>query len=101
MALKAAFIFVAPNADPEKHRSTVETPEVTLVVVGVENYAQAETAAKKLVEDGVQAIELCAGFGMEGTARIKRAVGGKAAVGAVRFDSHPGLGGKSGDDIFA
>jgi hypothetical protein len=28
-------------------------------------------------------------------------VEGKAAVGVVRFDGHPGLGGKSGDAIFA
>lgn len=101
MSLKAGFIFVAPHADPEKHSATVETPEVTLIVVGVENYEQAEAAAQKLVSEGVEAIELCAGFGVEGTARIKRAVNGKAAVGAVRFDGHPGLGNKSGDDFFA
>ena len=101
MSLKAAFIFVAPQADPIKHRSTIETPEVTLIVVGVANYEQAEKAAFNLLNEGVGAIELCAGFGVEGTARIKRAVNGKIPVGAVRFDSHPGLANKGGDDIFA
>jgi hypothetical protein len=38
---------------------------------------------------------------MSGAARIARAVEGKAAVGVVRFDGHPGLDGKSGDAIFA
>jgi len=33
-------------------------------------------------------------------ARIAEAVAGKAAVGVVRFDGHPGLGGKSGDELF-
>jgi hypothetical protein len=100
MALKAAFIFVAPGADASKHNSIVETPEVLLTVIGVGDYAQAEAAAKKLVDDGIGAIELCGGFGAEGVARVKRAVGNKAVVGAVRFDNHPGLGGKSGDEIF-
>ncbi len=31
---------------------------------------------------------------------MAEAVGDKAAVGVVRFDNHPGLEGKSGDDIF-
>ena len=64
------------------------------------NYDQAEALAKELVEQGIEAIELCGGFGNKGTARIADAVAGKAAVGAVRFDIHPGLGGKSGDEIF-
>ena len=33
-------------------------------------------------------------------AAVKRAVSGKAAVGVVRFDTHPGLEFKSGDDLF-
>ena len=100
MALKAAFIFVAPGADAKRDRSVVTTAEVVLVVVGVADYAAAEQAAKDLVEEGVVAIELCGGFGHVGTARIVQAVEGKAAVGAVRFDNHPGLEGKSGDSIF-
>ena len=100
MALKAAFVFVAPGADPEKDRSVVVTPEVELIVVGVPDYAAAEKTAVKLVAEGVVAIELCGGFGHVGTARVAQAVAGKAAVGVVRFDVHPGLDGKSGDGIF-
>lgn len=101
MALKAAFIFLAAGAKPDEHRSVVSTPQVDLIVVGVPDYAQAVTAAKSLVNEGVVAIELCGGFGMAGTARIAEAVNGKAAVGVVRFDSHPGLAGKSGDQVFS
>ena len=100
MGLKAAFVFVAPEADAAQHRAVVNTPVVELTVVGVKNYAEAVAAAKKLVEDGIVAIELCAGFGVEGVAEIKQAVGSKAAVGVVRFDNHPGLEFKSGDDMF-
>ncbi|MGB9791911.1 MAG: DUF6506 family protein [Thermacetogeniaceae bacterium] len=100
MALKAAFIFVAPEADPEKHRAVVQTPVVELTVVGVSDYRAAVKAAEKLVEEGVTAIELCGGFGVEGTAEVKKAVKGKAVVGVVRFDNHPGLEFKSGDELF-
>jgi hypothetical protein len=100
MALKAAFIFIAPNADPAIHRSAVETEAVTLISVGVSSYETAVDAALKLVAEGVVAFELCGGFGNRGTAMISEAVKGKAAVGVVRFDIHPGLDNKSGDDIF-
>jgi hypothetical protein len=101
MALQAAFIFLAPEADATKHRATVRTPQVDLTVVGVANYTEAERVAKSLVGEGIAAIELCGGFGVDGAARVARAVDGKAAVGVVRFDGHPGLSGKSGDAIFA
>lgn len=100
MSLKAAFIFVAPEADPEKHHAVVETPIITLTVVGVATYDAAVDVAKKLVEEGNVALELCGGFGIEGTAAVKTAVKGKAAVGVVRFENHPGLEFKSGDEIF-
>jgi len=100
MALKAAFIFLAPEADPAAHRAQVVTPVVELTVVGAQNYTQAEEVARSLVDEGVAAIELCGGFGHAGAARIVEAVAGKAAVGVVRFDCHPGLEGKSGDALF-
>ncbi len=100
MALKAAFIFIAPNADPAIHRSAVETEQVTLISVGVSSYEAAVDTALQLVDEGVAAFELCGGFGNRGTAMISEAVKGKAAVGVVRFDIHPGLDNKSGDEIF-
>ncbi|MBS3784817.1 MAG: hypothetical protein KGY78_10280 [Anaerolineae bacterium] len=100
MALKAAFIFVAPDADPQQHRKTVETPEVELTAVAVNDYDEAVTVCKELLEEGIGAFELCGGFGHVGTARVVEAVGGQAAVGVVRFDNHPGLDFKSGDELF-
>ncbi|MDK2855317.1 MAG: hypothetical protein PWQ41_550 [Bacillota bacterium] len=101
MALKAAFMFVAPGADPKVNRAVVPTPEVELTVVGVPDYAAAEKTAAELVAEGIGAIELCGGFGHEGAARVARAVAGRAKVGVVRFDGHPGLDGRSGDELFA
>ena len=101
MALKAAFIFLAGGASPAEHRTVVRTPQVDLTVVGVPDYRQAEAVTRALVAEGIVAIELCGGFGFAGTARIVEAAAGKAVVGAVRFDGHPGLDGKSGDQLFA
>lgn len=98
--LKAAFIFLSPSGDPQLNRSVVNTNEVEVTTVAVKNYAAAEEVAMALVEEGVVAIELCGGFGHVGTARIVQAVKGKAAVGVVRFDAHPGLDGQSGDALF-
>lgn len=100
MTVKAVFMFVAPGADPSSHRSVISTPEVELITVGVSDYAMAAAVTRNLVSEGVQAIELCGGFGIEGTAIVKQATDGKAVVGVVRFDTHPGLLNKSGDELF-
>lgn len=98
--LKAAFIFLAPGGDPERHRNWVLTDGVELLAVAVSDYVQAEKLARELVEkQGIQAIELCGGFGTAGTARVATAV--DVPVGVVRFDIHPGLGNASGDTLFA
>lgn len=81
-------------------RGWVDTPHVALLSVAVKNYEEAVLVAKELVEEGIQAIELCAGFGHIGTAMVVEGVEGKVPVGVVRFDTHPAMGGKSGDEIF-
>jgi hypothetical protein len=98
---KAAFMFVTPDSDPKIHRTSLSTPEVLdLVIVGVRDYDQAAQVARELVDQGVTAIELCGAFGQIGVARVAEAVGDRAFVGVIRFDRHPGLGYKSGDELF-
>lgn len=101
MSVKAAFIYVAPENDSKIHRAVIDSPVVQLTVVGVKNYQDAQDVALELVEDGITAIELCAGFGSEGTAMIAKAVGDKALVGVVRFDLHPAFNHQSGDRLFS
>lgn len=98
--LKAAFIFLSPGANPEKHTVAIDAGDVLLTVVGVPNYKIACEEAVKLLNEGISAVELCGGFGIEGTAMIKNALNGKIPVGAVRFENHPGLGNVSGDSVF-
>ena len=101
MAFKFAFIFLSPDGDPEKHKAIVSTPSVEAYIVAAKNYAEATKVAKKLIEEeGIEAFELCGGFGHKGVVKIVEAVEGKIPVGAIRFDNHPILEGKSGDEIF-
>lgn len=94
-------MFVAPDSDPKMHRTNLSTPEVLdLTVVGVKDYDQATHVARELVDQGVTAIELCGSFGQIGVGKVAEAVGDRAFVGVVRFDRHPGLGYKSGDELF-
>jgi len=100
MALKAVFIFLAPKADPKIHKSLISTPTLELHIVGTKNYDEACEVAKELVNQGIGAIELCGGFGNVGAGKVSDAVEHKVPVGVVRFDIHPGLGNKSGDEFF-
>ena len=68
------------------------TPQVELTAVAAGNYKEAEAVDLKLVDEGIEAIEPCGGFVDAGA--------GKTAIGVVRFDGHPGLGGKSGGELF-
>lgn len=100
MTFKAAFIFIAPGVDSKKNNHEFTSEGISLSAVGVSSYEEAVSVAKGLVDNGVGAIELCAGFGNQGVAMITKAVDGKANVGVVRFDNHFGFNHKSGDEIF-
>lgn len=100
MALNAAFIFISPEGEPNTHQAKVVTGSVDVTTFAVKSYTAACQLAKTLVADGFNAIELCGGFGIEGVAAVKQAVNNTIPVGVVRFDNHPGLGFKSGDDLF-
>ena len=98
---KWAFLFLAGDADPIRDRREIKTEKTELTIVGCKNYAQAEEIAKEMEAAGCTAIELCAGFGVEGVARMKRAVGKQVSVGAVRFDEQAAFSFQSGDDLDA
>jgi hypothetical protein len=86
---KSAFIIMAPDGDPKKHRATVKTEraELTAVFIEMTNFDQAVEVAKDLVQkQGIQSIYLCAGFTHQAVARIAAAVGGRAAVQVGRGD---------------
>lgn len=99
MKLKAGFLFVTSCAAGDDGPTWVKTEGVDLLVIPVTSYADAlEKAQWAVKEQGCAALELCGGFGNEGTALIARSV--DVPVGAVRLDVHPGLGNVSGDTVF-
>jgi len=55
--LQGAFTFVLPGADSKKHRATVETPSLSVIMVGTKDSDDAANTAKSLVADGIQFIE--------------------------------------------
>lgn len=97
---ECAFIYVAPGLDPEKAKAVIPSTDINMNVTGCSTYDQAEKIAVEMVKKGCTAIELCAGFGNEGVARIQKAVGPGISVGAVRFDHHPAFEFQSGDKLF-
>ncbi|MDO6544577.1 DUF6506 family protein [Photobacterium sanguinicancri] len=97
---KAAFIFVAPAANPSQDYSWVRTNEVHVKTIAVSNYQQACKLMDSLSEEGIKAVELCGGFGHQGVADVVKAANGRMHVGVVRFDKHPCLDFASGDALF-
>lgn len=99
-SLKAAFIFVAPHAAADSHFAWVKTAQVQVKMIAVSDYQQAGELLDVLYDEGIRAIELCAGFGHLGVAHMVEKSAGRMVVGVVRFDHHPGLGHVSGDSLF-
>ncbi len=97
---ECAFIYIAKGLDPEKQCAVIPSDEINMNIFGCSTYEQAEEIAKAMAAKGVTAIDLCAGFGHEGVARVQKAAGKDVAVGAARFDLHPAFGFKSGDEMF-
>lgn len=86
MALtKFGFIVTGSGFDPEKDTSVMETPSFRMTTIGVATADQGPAAAKRLVADGVQLIELCGGFGPIWTARVIEAIEDAVPVGSVGY----------------
>ena len=86
MRHKVSFIIIGPKTNPEQHRADIITPEYDLFVRGVSTFDQAVQMAPELVDEGVELIELCAGFAGEPARRVAEAVKGRCKVGVITFD---------------
>jgi predicted polyphosphate/ATP-dependent NAD kinase len=87
--MKWAFIYTLDEPATEPRIDTLGS----LVCVGVPSASDAPGLARQLLEDGVELIELCGGFGGAGLAAVVSAVQGQIPVGAVFFgvDASRGL----------
>jgi hypothetical protein len=87
MAFKTLFLAHAPDADPEKHRSAIDTGMYQLYTVVIKSQAQAIAVSREFVEEkGIESILLCPGFTHRDIAGIVEAVGENVAVSVARGD---------------
>jgi len=86
MALtRFGFIVTGNGLDPSRDRCVLASPNFHMVTIGVSSAAQGPAAARELLSQGVQLIELCGGFGPAGTAIVLAAVDGAVPVGSVGY----------------
>lgn len=86
MALTSfGFIYTAAGADPAEHTRVVDTGSCRSTLVGVATPQAALPVVERLLDDGVQLIELCGGFGPVWTARVLEIVDGRVPVGSVGY----------------
>ena len=91
MAFKTLFLAHTPDADPEKHKSLIETSKYKLFVTLVRNQDQAVEVCKKYVKDeGIHSILLCPGFTHKDIAEISEAVGKNVGISVARGDGPSG-----------
>ena len=87
MAFKVLFIAHAPDADKDKHRSSIKTDKYHLYTVVLKNQDEALEISKKFVDDtGIDCILLCPGFTNQDVAEISKIAGDKVAVAVARGD---------------
>lgn len=87
MAFKVLFLAHAPDADKEKHRSSIETGMYHLYTVVLKNQDEALEISKDFADNmSIDCILLCPGFTHNDAAEISKITGGKVAVAVARGD---------------
>ncbi len=79
------FIVTGTGLQPGIHRSVLRAPHFEMLTLGVSSPADGPAAARMLLDEGVQLIELCGGFGAIGTAGVLAEVAGAVPVGSVAY----------------
>ena len=89
MAFKAAVVVMAPDADPQQHRTTIKTNklESTMVLVPLMDFERAAEVCRELVQkEGIQSLVLCPGFTSSAVSMVVGAVGEGVPVNVARGD---------------
>ena len=80
-----AFLYTADGAAVGGDRIVNDNGTCKTVLIGVPTIADAVVLVASLVDEGVQLIELCGGFGPVGTAQVIAAMQGRVPVGSVGY----------------
>lgn len=89
---KWGFIYTLGDPDAPGQTATVGSAACRLVCVGVPAVDDGPEAARRLVDEGVELIELCGAFAGAGLAAVVAAVDGKVPVGAVFYGGEAATG---------
>jgi hypothetical protein len=85
MLEKFAFIVKAPGYSAEKHSTELSSDQFSTRIVGVAHLDEAIMMARKLIDEGVQLIELCGGFSQSDRAALLDQTNHKIPVGVVMY----------------
>ena len=87
MAFKALFLAHAPDGDPEKHHTLIDTGRYRLHTVIVKNQKEAIEVSKRFyAEEKIHAVMLCPGFTHKDVAELFEALGGNVSINVSRGD---------------
>lgn len=87
MALtKYAFLIKADGYPAIGHATTLPGDGFTTHIFAASDINALIKAANNLIEDGIQLIETCGGFGTDDFAALSDAIGGRVALGQMQFD---------------
>jgi predicted polyphosphate/ATP-dependent NAD kinase len=89
---KWGFIYTLGDEAAQPRSDTLGSASCELVCMGVPSVEDAPAAAKQLLEEGVELIELCGAFGGGGLAAVVAAVDGQVPVGGVFYGAEAGTG---------
>lgn len=79
------FIVKADNYHGNTDSATLNTTDFSPQVVGVSSDEEAIVAARKMIEEGIQVIEVCGGFGEESAQYVSRSLDTDVPIGYVTF----------------
>lgn len=84
---KYGFILKAPGYNRLTDQARLNTEGFETTVIAVSTVEEACDAAKELVAEGVELIEMCGGFGKEGAEVVIAAIDCPVPVGYVDFSN--------------
>lgn len=89
---KWGFIYTLGDASASGRSDLVGSAACELVCVGVPTTDDAPAAARRLLDEGVELIDLCGAFAGRGLADVVAAVDGRVPVGAVFYGGEAATG---------
>lgn len=86
------FIYTLGAEDSPQRVDHIGSQECELIAVGVASARDGAGVARWLLDQGVELVELCGGFGPAAQAEVAEALAGRAPMGAVTYPCDQAIG---------